>query len=262
MKLFSKTLIAAALVAGFAAHGAMAADAVATVNGKAIPQAYADALMAEQTAKGAPDSEELRGAVREELVRREILYQAAKKAGIDKKPEVASQIELARQAVVIRAYLQNFVAANPVTDGDVRKAYDDMKAKLGDVEYDVSHILVADEAKARALIAKIKGGAKFEDVAKAESEDPGSKEKGGELGWSSPGMYVPAFSEAMTTLKKGEMSAEPVKSNFGYHIIRVNDTRKLDAPEFEKIAPQIKQRLQTQRLEAHIMDQRKAAKVE
>jgi peptidyl-prolyl cis-trans isomerase C len=261
MKLFSKTLIAA-LITGFAAQGALAADAVATVNGKAIPQAYADALMAEQTAKGTPDSEELRGAVREELVRREILFQAAKKAGIDKKADVATQVELARQAVVIRAYLQDFVTTNEVTDADVRKAYDDMKARLGDTEYEVSHILVAEEPKARALIAKIKGGAKFEDIAKAESEDPGSKDKGGNLGWSSPGMYVPAFSEAMSKLKKGEMSADPVQSNFGFHIIRVNDTRKLDAPEFDKIAPQIKQRLQTQRLETHIMDQRKAAKVE
>ncbi len=261
MKLFSKNLIAA-LIAGLAVHGAIAADAVATVNGKAIPQAYADALMAEQTAKGAPDSKELRDAVREELVRREILFQAAKKAGIDKKAEVKTQIELARQAVVLRAYLQDFVSTNPVTDADVRKAYDDMKNRLGDTEYDVSHILVKDEAKARALIAKIKGGAKFEDVAKAESDDPGSKEKGGELGWSSPGMYVPAFSDAMSKLKKGEMSEEPVKSNFGYHIIRINDMRKLDAPEFEKIAPQIKQRLQSQRLEKHIEEQRTAAKVQ
>ncbi|QID17519.1 peptidylprolyl isomerase [Nitrogeniibacter mangrovi] len=261
MKLFSKTLIAM-LIAGFAAQGAMAADTVAKVNGKAIPQAFADALMAEQTAKGAPDSKELRDAVREELVRREILFQAAKKAGVDKKPEVQTQVELARQAVILRAYLQDFVKKNEVTDADVRKAYDDMKARLGDTEYNVSHILVDDEAKARALIAKIKGGAKFEDIAKAESTDPGSKEKGGELGWSSPGMYVPAFSEAMTKLKKGEMTSEPVKSNFGYHIIRVNDTRKLDAPEFEKIEPQIKQRLQTQRLENHIMELRKAAKVE
>ena len=261
MKLFSKNLIAA-LVAGLAVHGAMAADAVATVNGKAIPQAYADALMAEQTAKGAPDSKELRDAVREELVRREILFQAAKKAGVDKKPEVQTQVELARQAVVLRAYLQDFVSANEVTDADVRKAYDDMKSRLGDTEYNVSHILVKDEAKARALIAKIKSGTKFEDVAKAESDDPGSKEKGGDLGWSSPGMYVPAFSEAMTKLKKGEMSAEPVKSNFGYHIIRINDTRQLDAPEFDKIAPQIKQRLQSQRLEKHIEEQRTAAKVQ
>lgn len=261
MKLFRKTLIAL-LVSGAATTGAMAADTVAKVNGKAIPQAYADTMMAEQTAKGAPDSQELRDAVREELVRREILFQAAKKKGIDKQAEVQTQIELARQAVVLRAYLQDFVNTNQVTDADVKKAYDDMKARLGDTEYKVSHILVEDEAKAKALIAKIEAGDKFEDVAKAESTDPGSKERGGDLGWSSPGMYVPAFSEAMTSLKKGEMTKAPVQSNFGWHIIRVEDTRKLDAPEFDKIAPQIKQRLQSQKLEEHITALRQAAKVE
>jgi len=261
MKLFRKTLIAL-LVSGATVHAAMAADTVAKVNGKAIPQAYADTMMAEQTAKGAPDSQELRDAVREELVRREILFQAAKKKGLDKKPDVQTQIELAKQAVVLRAYLQDFVNTNQVTDADVKKAYDDMKARLGDTEYKVSHILVDDEAKAKALIAKIEAGEKFEDVAKAESTDPGSKERGGDLGWSSPGMYVPAFSEAMTSLKKGEMTKTPVHSNFGWHIIRVEDTRKLDAPEFDKIAPQIKQRLQSQKLEQHITELRQAAKVE
>lgn len=261
MKLFRKTLIAL-LVSGAATTGAMAADTVAKVNGKAIPQAYADTMMAEQTAKGAPDSQELRDAVREELVRREILFQAAKKKGIDKQADVQTQIELARQAVVLRAYLQDFVSTNEVTDADVKKAYDDMKTRLGDTEYKVSHILVEDEAKAKALIAKIEAGDKFEDVAKAESTDPGSKERGGDLGWSSPGMYVPAFSEAMTSLKKGEMTKTPVQSNFGWHIIRVEDTRQLDAPEFDKIAPQIKQRMQSQKLEQHITELRQAAKVE
>lgn len=261
MKLFRKTLIAL-LVSSAATTGAMAADTVAKVNGKAIPQAYADTMMAEQTAKGAPDSQELRDAVREELVRREILFQAAKKKGIDKQADVQTQIELARQAVVLRAYLQDFVSTNEVTDADVKKAYDDMKTRLGDTEYKVSHILVEDEAKAKALIAKIDAGDKFEDVAKAESTDPGSKERGGDLGWSSPGMYVPAFSEAMTSLKKGEMTKAPVQSNFGWHIIRVEDTRQLDAPEFDKIAPQIKQRMQSQKLEQHITELRQAAKVE
>jgi len=261
MKLFRKTLIAL-LVSGAATTGALAADTVAKVNGNAIPQAYADTMMAEQTAKGAPDSQELRDAVREELVRREILFQAAKKKGIDKKAEVQTQIELARQAVVLRAYLQDFVSTNQVTDAEAKKAYDDMKARLGDTEYKVGHILVDDEAKAKALIAKIDAGEKFEDVAKAESTDPGSKERGGDLGWSSPSMYVPAFSQAMSSLKKGEMTQTPVQSNFGWHIIRLEDTRQLNAPEFDKILPEIKQRLQSQKLEQHITELRQSAKVE
>lgn len=261
MNLFSKKLLVA-LIAGVATQLAVAANPVATVDGEAIPQAYADALLTEQKAKGTDDSEQLRGAVREELVRREILRQAAVKKGLDKKPEVETQMELAKQAVIIRAYLQDFVATNTVTDADVRKTYDEMKTRLGNTEYKVRHILVEDEANARALIAKLDKGEKFEDLAKANSKDPGSKDKGGELGWSNPGMYVPAFSEAMVKLKKGETTKEPVKSNFGYHIIQLEDTRQLEAPDFEKLAPQLKQRIQAQRLEQHIMQLRTSAKVE
>ena len=234
MNLFSKKMIVA-LIAGVSTQIAIAANPVATVDGKTIPQEYADALLTEQKAKGADDSDQLRGAVREELVRREILRQAAVKKGLDKKPEVKTQIELAGQAVIIRAYLQDFVANNAVTDAEVRKTYDEMKSRLGNTEYNVRHILVEDEANARALIAKLDKGEKFEDLAKANSKDPGSKDKGGELGWSNPGMYVPAFSEAMVKLKKGETTSEPVKSNFGYHIIRLDDTRQLEAPDFEQL---------------------------
>ena len=261
MNLFSKRLMIA-LIAGVSTQIALAANPVATVDGKGIPQEYADALLTEQKAKGTEDSEQLRGAVREELVRREILRQAAVEKGLDKKPEVKTQIELAQQAVIIRAYLQDFVATNQVTDADVRKTYDEMKGRLGDTEYKVRHILVDDEAKARALIAQLGKGESFEDLAKANSKDPGSKEKGGELGWSNPGMYVPEFSDAMVKLEKGETTAEPVKSNFGYHIIQLEDTRQLEAPDFEKIAPQLTQRLQAQRLEQHIMKLRTEAKVE
>lgn len=260
MKMFRQTLLA--VLIGGATHVALAADPVATVNGKAIPQAYAEAVMNEQKAKGAPDSQELRDAVRERLVRMEVLFQAAKKKGIDKKPEVQTQLDLAREAMLANAYVRDYVASNPVSDAEVRKTYDDMKARLGTTEYNVSHILVKEEAKARALIAKLQAGAKFEEVAKAESTDTGTKDQGGDLGWSSPGMYAPAFSEAMTKLKKGEMSSEPVESTYGFHIIRVNDTRKLDTPAFEEIAEQIRQQLQSQKLEAHLTELRAAAKVE
>ena len=161
-----------------------------------------------------------------------------------------------------RIRVQDFVANNEVTDADVRSAYDELKGRIGSTEYKVNHILVEDETEARALIAKLQAGEKFDELAKAHSKDPGSKDKGGELGWSNPGMYVPAFSEAMVKLGKGQMTTEPVKSNFGYHIIKVEDTRTLAAPEFDKLAPQLKQRLQAQRLEQHILELRTAAKVE
>ncbi|MBT0960721.1 peptidylprolyl isomerase [Denitromonas iodatirespirans] len=259
MNLFSKKLLVV-LIAG-ASQLAFAAGPVATVNGTAIPQDHADALISEQTAKGTPDNEQLRGAVREELVRREILYQTAQKEGLDKTPEVATQIELARKAVVIRAYLQGFVAKHPVTDADVRKAYDEIKGRLGDTEYHVRHILVEDEAEARALIAKINKGEKFDALAKAHSKDPGSKDKGGDLGWNNPGTFVQPFSDAMVKLEKGKMTPAPVKTNFGYHIIKLDDTRKMSAPEFDQVAPQLKQRLQAQSLEQHILQLRTAADV-
>ncbi|KAA3655154.1 MAG: peptidylprolyl isomerase [Proteobacteria bacterium] len=260
MNLFSKKLLVV-LIAGAAAQVALAAGPVATVNGTAIPQGHADALITEQTAKGTPDNDQLRGAVREELVRREILFQAAQKEGLDKTPDVATQIELARKAVVIRAYLQNFVAKNPVTDADVRKAYDEIKGRLGDTEYHARHILVDDEAEALAIVAKLNKGEKFDDLAKAHSKDPGSKDKGGDLGWNAPSTFVQPFSDAMVKLEKGKMTPAPIKTQFGYHIIKLDDTRKMAAPDFDQVSPQLKQRLQAQSLEQHILQLRTAADV-
>lgn len=239
---------------------AMAAT-IATVNGVAISSNRADALIAEQKAQGAPDSEQLRNAVKEELVRREILQQAAQKKGLDKSAEVQAQMDMARQAVLIRAYLQSFVQANPVSDADIRKEYDSIKARLGEKEYKARHILVDTEDQAKAIIAKLQAGEKFEDLAK-ESKDPGSKERGGDLGWANPGMFVKPFSDAMISLEKGKFTPQPVKSDFGYHIIKLDDVRALKTPSFEEVKPQIQQRLQQQKVEKHLLDLRSQAKVQ
>ncbi|MCB1912824.1 MAG: peptidylprolyl isomerase [Rhodocyclaceae bacterium] len=239
---------------------AMAAT-VATVNGVAIPSARADALIAEQKAQGAPDSEQLRNAVKEELVRREILQQAAQKKGLDKNAEVQAQMDMARQAVLIRAYLQSFVQANPISDADIRKEYDNIKSRLGEKEYKARHILVESEDQAKAIIAKLQAGEKFEDLAK-ESKDPGSKDRGGDLGWANPGMFVKPFSDAMVGLEKGKFTPQPVKSDFGYHIIKLEDVRALKTPSFEEVKPQIQQRLQQQKVEKHLLDLRGEAKVQ
>ena len=239
---------------------AMAAT-VATVNGVAIPSARADALIAEQKAQGAPDSEQLRNAVKEELVRREILQQAAQKKGLDKNTEVQAQMDMARQAVLIRAYLQSFVQANPISDADIRKEYDNIKSRLGEKEYKARHILVESEDQAKAIIAKLQAGEKFEDLAK-ESKDPGSKDRGGDLGWANPGMFVKPFSDAMVGLEKGKFTPQPVKSDFGYHIIKLEDVRAMKTPSFEEVKPQIQQRLQQQKVEKHLLDLRGEAKVQ
>jgi peptidyl-prolyl cis-trans isomerase C len=237
------------------------AAAFATVNGKAIPKVRADALIAGQAAQGQPDSPELRKAVTEELVRREILTQEAMKKGYDKKPEIQGQIELARQGVLINAYLGEYVRSHPVTEDQIKKEYEDIKVKLGNKEYKARHILVEKEDQAKALIEKLKKGEKIEDLAK-ESKDPGSKERGGDLGWANPASFVPAFSAAMTKLDKGQFTQTPVKSDFGWHVILLEDTRELKLPTIEEAKGQIGQQLTQRLVQKHIEELRAKAKVE
>ena len=256
------------LAAAFATSSAIAqkkekADsaAFATVNGKAIPKVRADALIAGQAAQGQPDSPELRKAVTEELVRREVLTQEAIKKGLDKKPEVQGQVDLARQGVLIGAYLNEYVRTHPVTDEQIKKEYDEIKAKLGNKEYKARHILVDSEDAAKAIIEKLKKGEKLEDLAK-DSKDPGSKDRGGDLGWANPASFVPPFSAAMTKLEKGKFTETPVKSDFGWHVIQLEDTRELKLPGIEEAKGQIGQQLTQRMVQKHIDELRATAKVE
>jgi peptidyl-prolyl cis-trans isomerase C len=253
---FATTVSAPAL-----AQSKAAPAPVATVNGKAIPQNRADALMAGQAAQGQPDSPELRQAVKEELVRREILAQEAIKKGFDKKADVMAQVELARQGVLIGAYLNDFVRSNPITDDQIKKEYEGIKTQLGDKEYKARHILVEKEDDAKAIIEKLKKGEKFDDLAK-QSKDPGSKDKGGDLGWATRASYVKPFSDAMAKLEKGKTTEAPVKSDFGWHVIQLEDTRELKAPDYDQVKGQLAQRLQQQQVQAHIAEMRAKAKVD
>ncbi len=252
--------IALALLTAFFAHVAIAAEPLATVNGTAIPSSRAAAMLDEQRAQGAEDTQQLRDAIREELIRREILAQEASKKGLEKKPEIQAQMELARQAILIRAYIQDYVVTNPVTDADVRKEYEDIKGRMGSKEYKPRHVLVETEGEANEIIAKLRAGESFEELAK-RSLDPGSRERGGELGWSSPGMFVEPFAEAMVALEKGQYSAAPVRSDFGFHVIMLDDVRELQAPPIDDVKPQLEQRLQQQRIEQHLMELRAKADV-
>lgn len=249
-------------VSVFAAAIALPAFAqnVATVNGTAIPQSRVDVLVTEQKSQGAPDSEQLRAAIKEELVRREVLSQEARKKGLEKSAAVQAQMDMARQAVLIRAYLQDFVKAHPVTDADVKGEYDKIKNQLGDKEYKARHILVEKEEDAKAIIAKLDKGEKIDDLAK-QSKDPGSKDKGGDLGWANPAGFVKPFAEALSKLEKGKYTTTPVKTDFGYHVIKLEDTRPLKAPAFDEVKGQLKQRLEQQRVEKHIADLRGKATV-
>jgi len=260
MKHVAATL-ALALATTVGSQVALAAATIVTVNGQAIPQARADALINEQKAQGQQVTPQMEGAVKEELVRREVLAQEARKQGLEKKADIQAQMELAKQAILIRAYLQEFIAKNPVTDADLQSEYDTIKGRLGNKEYKVRHILVEKEDDAKAIITKLQTGEKFEDLAK-QSTDPGSKDKGGDLGWANPGMFVKPFSDAMVGLEKGKFTGTPVKSDFGYHVILLEDVRDLQAPPFEQVKGQLSQRLQQQKVEKHLLELRGKAKVE
>jgi peptidyl-prolyl cis-trans isomerase C len=256
--------LAALLIAGaIVSAPAFAADkgkAFATVNGQPIPQSVYNAFVAEQKAQGAPDSPELQNAVKEELVRREILAQEAKKKGLDKSANIQGQIELAKQAVLIRAYLSDYVKAHPISDAQLKSEYELIKSNLGSTEYKARHVLVEKEEDAKAIIAKLDKGEKFSELAK-QSKDPGSKDKGGELGWSSPNSYVKPFGEALTKLKKNEYTKTPVKSDFGYHVIMLEDSRPANPPPFEQVKQQMQQRAAQQQVEQLVKELRGKAKV-
>ena len=255
--------LAAALLTGamISATAIAAGNAFVTVNGVAVSQALADVFIAEQKAQGAPDTPELKNAVREELVRRELLIQEAKKAGIDKKPDVAAQADAARQAFFVRAYIQEFIKKNPTSDDQLKAEYDKIKAQMGTTEYKSRHILVKGEEDATAIIANLKKGAKFEELAK-QSIDPGSKDNGGDLGWSSPSNFVKPFSDALTGLSKGKYTETPVKSEFGYHVILLEDSRPLNAPAFDEVKPRLLQQIQSQQINKMVEALRVKAKVQ
>jgi peptidyl-prolyl cis-trans isomerase C len=274
-----KTL-AAALVAGTVAFGAVAQDKAEkapskkaaaekpaaggklVVNGVTIPQSRIDAMNKELTATGQPDTPERRQAVREELVNREVLVQAAAKRGLDKSPEVVAQMEMARQAVLVRALFESEVKANPITDADLQKQYEDFKKSMGENEYKARHILVDKEEDAKSLIAELGKGGDFAKLAKDKSKDPGSKDNGGDLDWGPGARYVKPFSDALASLKKGETTKAPVKTDFGFHVIRLDDVRPLKVPGFDELKEQFRQRAQQQQIQKLVMDLRGKAKVE
>ncbi len=241
---------------------AVLAQNAAIVNGKAVPKARMDVLAQQLAAAGRPVTPEMQGQLREEVIAREVFMQEAQKQGLDATDDYRNQLELARQAILIRQLFDNYRKTNPVTDADVQAEYDKFVAANSGKEYKARHILVETEDQANKILADLKKGAKFEDLAKKQSKDPGSGANGGDLDWASPASFVPEFSEAMIKLGKGETTAAPVKSQFGYHIIRVDDIRQAQLPKLEEVKPQVTQQLQQQRLQKYQEDLRAKAKVE
>jgi peptidyl-prolyl cis-trans isomerase C len=268
--LMKKTFFAAgaalALAVSLVLPLAAQAQNIAIVNGKAVPKARADALIKQVTAQAAAQNqqlpEDLDKRVRDKLVMDEIFTQEAEKKGLAATPEYKAQMEAARQAVLTQALLAEYVKSHPVSDDDIKAEYDKFKAKSAGTEYRARHILVETEDQAKALIAQINAGGNFEELAKKNSKDPGSGANGGDLDFAAPSAYVPEFSAAMTKLKKGEMTQVPVKSQFGYHIIKLEDTREAQFPAFDDVKGQLKQRMEQQRLAEYRDEVRAKAKTD
>jgi len=223
------------------------AQNIAVVNGKSVPKARLDALMAQVSkqaeAQGQQLPPDLDRRARDKLVLDEIFAQEAARRGLASSPDYKQQVEMARQALLIQALFVDYQKKNPVTDAEIAAEYEKFKGQASGTEYRARHILVEKEEDAKALITQIKAGLKFEEAAKKSSKDPGSAENGGDLDWANAGSYVPEFSQAMVALKKGEMTETPVKSQFGYHIIKLEDTRDAQFPPLAEVKPQIQQRL-------------------
>ncbi len=270
----TKTRIAGVLLMALFSMSAVAqtpatkADAAKTDAKAAAPQGKAlyskgifDYFLKQRTAQGQPDSPELREALREELNTRELLLKEAKKAGIDKQADIKTEIQLSSDMVLIRSFLNDWVQKNPIPDDFLKQEYDALKAQLGDKEYKIAHILVEKEDDAKAIIADLQKGKKFADIAKEKSKDPGSKDKGGDLGWNTPSSFVKPFADALPTIAKGKFTTTPIQSQYGWHVILVEDVRDTKLPSFEEVKPQLQQRAQAQWMEKYFKELRNKAGV-
>ncbi len=241
---------------------AVMAQNIAIVNGKAVPKARLDSLAQQIENSGRPVTPEMQGQLREEVIAREVFMQEADKMGLSATDDFKVQMELARQTILIRQLFNDYQKKNPITDADLKAEYDKFVAANGGKEYKAHHILVEKETDAKTIIASLKKGGKFEDIAKKQSKDTGSGAKGGDLDWANPNSYVPEFSAALLKLNKGQLTQEPVKTQFGFHIIRVDDVRDVKLPAFEEVKPQISQQMQQEKLGAFQQNLRSKAKIE
>ena len=257
---FLSAIAAAALLSTLAP--AVLAQNVAIVNGKAVPLTRVEALAQQVARSGRPMTPEIQSQLKDEVIAREIFMQEAKKQGLDTTEDFQNQMELARQTLLIRELFTNYQKTSPVTDADIKAEYDKFAGANSGKEYRARHILVEKEDEAKAFIAQLKKGGKFDVIAKKSSKDPGSGANGGDLDWANPSNYVPEFSQALTKLSKGQTTETPVKSQFGYHVIRLDDVRDAQLPKFDDVKPQIAQQLQQQKMTKYQEELRAKAKIE
>ena len=259
-KLNARVALISLMIAG--APFAALAQNIAIVNGKAVPKARLDMLVQQAERSGQKVPTEMLGRARDEVVMREIFAQEAERRALQTSSEYQAKIALARQSILIGELFEDFRKKNTVGESEARAEYDKFKSQATGTEYRARHILLEKEDEAKSVIAQIKAGGNFEELAKKHSKDPGSGEKGGDLDFAKPDSYVPEFGKAMSELKKGEMTLQPVKSQFGYHIIKLEDTREAAFPGFDEVKGQIVQRLEQVKLQQYQDGLRKAAKTD
>lgn len=259
-KTSAKAVSCAAIFYFASASAALAADPVAVVNGVSIPQVRMEMRVKAAVAQGQTDNEQLRSAVREELINLEVMAQEAERSGLAKGYEAQQEVEMARQSALVNMFLREYARKNPITDTQLKKEYESQKAKLGKREYSVRHILLASEDEANAVINLLDNKESFEKLA-GKSKDAASAVRGGALGWSVPSAFVPSFANALLNLQKGEYTKKPVQTQFGWHVIRLDDERELKLPTFDEVKPQLQKRLQQQALQKAIGELRGKAKI-
>lgn len=239
---------------------AQAADP-ATVNGKPIKQSLVDYIIKDATARGQKMDDNVQAIIVNKLISSELVAQEAQKAGIDKQPDFLVKEELVRRELLVNTYLQDYIKKNPIDDKTLQAEYDKFKAQMGDKEYKASHILVKTEPEAKDVIAQLSKGGDFAKIAREKSLDTGSKEKGGDLGWFPPAAMVRPFSDAVSKLQKGLYTTMPVQTQFGWHVIKLEDTREAQPPTFDKVKDELRNNMQKQQLEKLVADLRAKAKI-
>jgi peptidyl-prolyl cis-trans isomerase C len=260
MKLTHKILLAAAI--GALMPTAQAADAaVATVNGKPIKQSLMDYIVKDATDRGQKVDDNVRKIITNKLISSELVVQEAQKQGLDKQPDYLAKEELLRRELLVNTYIENFIKKDTVSDAELKSEYDKFKQQIGDKEYSARHILVSTEAEAKDIIAQLGKGGDFAKIAKEKSKDPGSKDKGGDLGWFPPAAMVKPFSDAVSKLQKGQVTQTPVQTQFGWHVIKLDDTRAAQPPAFDKVKDSLKKQIQQRDLEKMMSDLRAKAKI-
>lgn len=240
---------------------ALAADNVATVNGKPIKQSLYDYIVKDANTRGQNIDENTRKLIVDKLIASELVYQEAQRTGLDKQPDFVAKEELTRRELLVNTYLQDYLKKNPISEADIKAAYEKYKTEVGTKEYNARHVLVATEAEAKDIIAQLDKKADFAKIAKEKSLDPGSKEKGGDLGWFSAGSMVKPFSEAVTKLQKGSHTQTPIQTQFGWHVIKLENSRDVQPPAYDKVKEGLQKQLQQRQLEKLLTDLRSKAKI-